>query len=598
MNWRAALRQRAPWHLLVAVLIFGLGFAATAWRLEAAPDLFTDEIVYARAGIRVAGEGALVWDTGKPIHIHPPLYFLTEAAYYQLTGRAGAPLYAAGDIFALVYHARHLNALLAGATAALLFLAGRHLRGWYLGLLLAALFVLDPFGLRTNRRAMLETLAAVLTLAGMYVFLTRTSGPRRIASAWAVVAGLFLGCAMLTKEITFTSIPALLLFGAWEVFRKRASRSSWRQRMRPFAPALLTAWVAGASYVLYPTWILGAGRWEDFRQVKGLSLQRLLGLVQITGWNRPGVSLGDFLLQRLTDYGSSYALLGLGGAATIWLLWRRHHTRDSRLLLSWGLVVYPFFVFLALFGTGNDQFFYFLLHPAILLTGYAACTVWEGVRLGRQRKAWLWAAGMLTFLLLSYNAVRWWSAYGVGGDNAYYQLRAYVRQQVPQAEPLNATGDALKFQYFFPDRLISAVATPDEARALGLSTFFLAPKDVEARFGRVRPELAAWIVDHGRLLASAEGDSYGAVYLYHVGAEAPLDGVSSSSPDLRSARPRQRRFAQAAGGFVNDLLVGLGIWIVALGALVGSLCIWHSRSSEPRSEPAPEAAPAARGGGR
>ncbi|MCL7452531.1 MAG: glycosyltransferase family 39 protein [Anaerolineae bacterium] len=590
------LHLRAPWRLLAVVLIFALSVMATLWRREVAPDLFTDEILYARAGVRVAGEGALVWDRGEPIYVHPPLYFLAEGAFFRIAGAAGAPLYAAGDIFALVYHARILNALLAGTTAVLLYFLGRHLRNSSLGLLLAALFLLDPFGLRTNRRAMLETMAALLALLSMVLFLARAASPRRSSWPWAVGAGLLLGGALLVKELTITSIPALLLFGGWQARRAVPRRSSGRWSLPHMVPSLLVVSVAGLTYGLYPLWILGSAGWQDFIQVKWLSLQRLVGLVQISGWNRPGVSLVDFLLQRLAAYGSSYTLLGLGGVATAYLLWRHRDSQVSRLLVSWSLILYPFFGFVALLGSGNDQFFYFLLLPAIVLTGYAAVTLGDELRPQRWRTAWQATAGAFLVLLLAYNAVQWWTTYGAGVDNAYHRLSTYVQQQLPQVEVLNATGDALKFQYFFPDRLISAAGTPAEARAVGVITFALAPKDVELRYGRITPELAEWIVANGQLLTSAAGDSYGPIYLYHVDADVPAGATPPTPSDLESARPRQRRFGPATGGFVSGLLVGLVLWSIVLGAFAAALWVWSFRSPGPGADATPDPVAGANGG--
>ncbi len=541
--------------LLVVVLAL-LAFGAVVWQLDKAPDVFTDEILYTRAGIRVAGEGALVWDNGEPLFVHPPLYFLVEGAYLWLTADPAGAVQVPGDIFAWVYHTRYLNALFAGLTAATLYLLGWRLRGSWLGLFLAALFILDPFGVRINRRAMLETLAMLLTLMGMAVLLT---GGERLRPARAMLAGLLLGLALLTKELTFTAPVAVFAFGLWELRQGRGDnetrRGGGRARGRtgplvslsPCVPAL----VAGLTYGLFPLWAATTGRWERFVHVKGLSLIRLLGLAQLSGWNRPGVSLADFLLRRLTDYGSSYLLLGLGGAAVLWLLLRQHRDRAGWLLGLWGLVLYSFFAFTTLVGTGNDQFFYLLLVPAMLLVGYAS----YGFRNSESaiRKV---AVGLLLALLLLYNAGRWWITYGARQDNGYWQLRAYVEKHLPAGEPLNASGDAIKFKYFFPDRPITDAATPEEARTEGVRYFVLAPKDIRGRYGRITPELAAWVMAEGEQLFAVPGDSYGDIFLYRV------DYPREQSPP--AGEPRL--YPPARTGAVVPFLIGLGLWI---GALIG-----------------------------
>lgn len=567
-----SLRTKTRWQWLIAVAICLLTFGATAWRLDRAPDVFTDEILYTRAGIRVAGEGALVWDRGDPIFVHPPLYFLVEGAYWWLAGDSLPPIYEAGDIFASVYHARYLNAFFAGLTAALLYLIGWRLHGSGLGLLLVALFVLDPFGLRINRRAMLETLAVLLALAGMAVLLTgmpRTSGRRWLPGA--IVAGLLLGAALLTKELTFTATLAVLLFGLWQVWRyRRTGREENRRAWEQAKAALVAVATATLTYGLYPLWMMFSGNGSGFSEVKALSLERLLGLVQISGWNRPGVSLASFFGQRLADYGSSYLILALGGAATLWLFLRQRDDHISRLLVVWGLVLYPFYGFVALFGSGNDQFFYFLLVPAILLVGCTAAKVPGRITVSRLRRPRILIVALLLALILPYNAARWWSAYGVGLDNAYLRLAKHVEGRLPPGEPLNASGDAIKFQYFFPDRPIASAATAKEAQAVGVHYFALAPKDVQARYGRTTPELAAWLVEQGQPLYSVAGDSFGDLFLYRVDY---VGGPPTTIPEALDARPRQRMFGPAQGGFVAPLLMALGLWL----GLAGGLSMWLGR---------------------
>lgn len=563
------LKAKVPWPLLIAIAIWSLAFGAAAWRLDRAPDIFTDEILYTRAGIRIAGEGALVWDRGDPIFVHPPLYFLAEGAYWRLTGDSLPPLYAAGDIFASVYQARYLNAALAGLTALLLYLIGWKLHSGRLGLFLAVLFLLDPFGLRINRRAMLETMAGLLAMAGMAVLLIGMAGEHR--RRWlpgAIVAGLLFGAALLTKELTFTAVLAVLVFGLWQVWRQRRTGEEGRQSARERAKAAFAAVaVAGLTYSLYPVWMASSGNWVGFVQVKALSLERLLGFVQISGWNRPGVSLAGFLGQRLADYGSSYMLLAMGGAATLWLLLRRREDPRAWLLGVWGLVLYPFYGFVTLFGSGNDQFFYLLLVPAILLVGYALGSLGGMITRPGLHRSPTWVVGLLLALVLSYNAVRWWSAYGVGVDNAYRQLAEYVEGHLPSGEALNASGDAIKFQYFFPDRPIASAATPEEAQAVSVHYFVLAPKDVESRYGRTTEELAAWLAVQGQQLHAVSGDSYGDIYLYRADY---ADARSASLPEAADAGPRQRTFGPAQSGFVTSLLLSLGLWI----GIMGCLGIW------------------------
>jgi len=579
-----ALSQKLPvsssvlWHVIAGAAILVLAFGGVAWRIDRAPDVFTDEILYTRLGIRVASEGALVWDNGRPIFIHPPLYFLLQGFFSALTSDLARTVYAPGDIFAAVHHARLLNALLAGATAVVLYLLGVRLKGTGLGLLLVALFVLDPFGVRINRRAMIETLAGLLALSGMALVLTAGERDRR-PMVRAIAAGMLMGTAVLTKDLAFTAPLAVLLFGVWELRRTAYvdRRGSTARLIAPF----VTAVIAFLSYAVVPLWASSTGYWDRFVRVKSLALQRLIGLVHTSGWNRPGVSLTEILMQRLETYGTSYFLLALGGLATLVILVLGRKARVGRLLGVWGLVVYPLFAFVALFGSGNDQFFYFLLLPAIILIGYALVLLnareWQWTPAQRR---WIKATpvGLLVVILLT-NLFLWWTTYGVGSDDGYSRLAAYVEQNVPAGTPINASGDALKFRYFFPKHPVTNVGIPEAAVGSGVRYFVLAPKDVEGRFGNITPELADWITDHGVRLFSAEGASYGDIHLYYV---EPPAGAMTSAPDATDADALSETLAPASTGFVTVFAVALFLWLGSWG--IAAAWLNFSPPADPREE--------------
>ena len=575
--------------ILLPVLIFTLAFAAAAWRLDQAPDIFVDEILYTRMGIRVAEANNFVWDNGNPLVVHPPFYFLIEAVYWKATGLLGLDtnpqLYTITNIFEDVYHARGLNVLVAALTAVLFFVLGSRLKNRRLGVLLAVIFLLDPFGLRTNRRAMLETLAGFLTLAGMGVFLLEVArarggfNPRR-----AVAAGGLLGLGMLTKDLVFTAPLVLVLFGVLERRRPRANRSPGSRRAESremHLAAFLAASIALLASLLFPLWALVVGNWPRFVDVKWLALQRLSGLARLTGWNRPGVSLLDLLMQRLSDYGTTYLLLALGGVATFLLLRYAQRYPAARFLAAWGLVLYPFYAFLAVAGGGADQYYYYLLLPAILIVGYSLEMLPEAfaehTRSMASRRSTsrlrVLGIGLLLIIFLPYNAAHWALTYHVGSDNGYYHVAAYVDEKVPSGEALNASGDRLKFNYFFPARRIAFAATPEEAQAAQVHYFVLAPRDIQARYGRGTPELAAWIVTRGERLFTFEGESFGPIYLYHVEyeTEGPPEGDIAV---LTIAPPR--------GAPLGSFILLLGVWGVGLG-LLGR--ILGPRASDPTRSP-------------
>jgi 4-amino-4-deoxy-L-arabinose transferase-like glycosyltransferase len=552
-------------QVLLSLLIFGLAFGLVVWRNDQAPDLLTDEILYSRLGMRVLNEGAVVWDHGTMSVIHPPYYYLLNSVFLGITGTPGAELLAPGNIFEFVYHDRILNALLAGISAVIIFGIGLRLRGLWLGLLLTLLFVFDPFGIRINRRAMLETLAGLLSLIGLLIFITGSKKIRKLG--YGILAGIFFGAGILTKELAFILPLAVLIYGLWEVLQKD---QDWRY-------PIITAGISLTSYLVFPIWILYTGNWTRFINVKTLALERLVGLVHTSGWNRPGVSFLDFLLNRLLDYGSSYLILLLGGIATLVILIRHRNEPMGRLLGTWGVLIYPLYGFITLFGSGNDQFFYFLLLPSIILLGYAVIEKddrgmnrlvtrsWNLMRSQpralfrmRDRNSGILIGFIILILvvIIPFNIFSWISNYGVGLDTGYLQLSNYIQSNIPAGTPINASGDSLKYMYFLPNHPIAEAESQQDALNLGVKYFVIVPKDIQSKFGKVSEEFASWIISNGQLIFSTSGDTYGDIFMYivpHIGEPLgePLDG---------SGDPRyERTFGQATTGFVGSLLVLMGI---------------------------------------
>lgn len=610
-----ALSRRSKIFLETAILlvIFLAGFWAIAWRIDQAPDIFTDEILYTRMSIRTGGEGALVWDSGEPFLVHPPLYFILQGLFTAVTGDHATPLYSAGDIFVSVYHARYLNAVLAGLTGVVMYLLGKRAHSRLLGLVLAGLFVLDPFGVRINRRAMLETLAGLLTMTGMWVYLSVLDQPERLlegakrtaaitrVNARIIMTGLLFGCALLAKELTFTTLLALLLYSGWEVIRlaqrSRLNRTKIRLRslMRTASPALWVSAIAGLTYLTYPVWVAMNGDFNRFWDEKFLGLRRLAGLVHLSGWNRPGVSLMDYIIQRMSDYGSSYILLGLGGLSLVGLLiWARWRL-SARLVIAWGAILYPFYAFVALAGSGNDQFFYFLLLPAMVLTAFATITLPDLTRMmiaSKRVEHPVYLAGayltsmigkfswiVLLALVLSYNIFRWSVVFGFGTDNGYQQMSSFITSHLPAGVSINASGDPIKYHYFLPDYEIFAEADPQDAINKGIHYFALAPKDVQFRYGKISAELADWITTNGTPLFSYRSYSYGDLFLYRVDYQDNLTAPVES--DLVAGGAHWRSFQAAGSGRIDLFIQILALWLaVWLGLALGPALWTQLRPTE------------------
>ena len=338
--------------LLAGAGIVLLGAFLVAYRISTAADVFVDEMLYFKLGNNLAMHGTLS-EGGKPFYLHPPLYFLVEAFYLRLTG------FSSGDIFAGVYHARYLSVFFHAITAGVLILFGARLYGRKVGLTLGVLFVADSFVNRINRRNMLETLAMLLLVATLWV-LFEDIKRNRTWTLW--LSGILLGLAFLTKELIFPLALVIMVIVAF-----RCNEANRTRFLSIFAIGL-------AIYAVYPLWAWAGGGLGALVDAKWYQIGRFGGFNQDTGWNRQGVSFLGALSDRLQAYGATYVLIGIAGPLAIFL-WFQPGLSD-RFIGSWTLATYLFFSFDVVRGLNNDQFFYYLVIPPLVVV---ARSLWLGL---------------------------------------------------------------------------------------------------------------------------------------------------------------------------------------------------------------------------
>jgi hypothetical protein len=165
---------------------------------------------------------------------------------------------------------------------------------------------------------------------------------------------------------------------------------------------------------------------------------------------------------------------------------------------------------------------------------------------------------------MPYNVYQWWTKFAIGEDNGYTKFTQFVQAKLPPAEPLNASGDPVKFRYFFPSRPVFDAETPQEAIKMGVHYFALAPKDARYRYGETSPELAAWIQKEGKQLFTFNGDSYGAIFLYHVDYPGKL---SQTTQPQESEGRHWRSYNAAKSAFVGTFVISLLLWFFLCGLI-------------------------------
>lgn len=494
-------------------------------RLAFAPDIYGDEGLYALVAVNLAQGRGLLDDTGT-FFWHPPLYPILEALYLQAAGLAHS------DFTTALLSTRWINVAFSVATACLLFLFGTRFAGTRGGLLIAALFIGDLFVQRINRRSMLESAAMFLLLAALYVFYATRSDPgrRRVA-----VAGALLGLAVLTKEIAAIGLVVLALHAV--LFERR--------RLRHVAGV---GAVAGLVYSVYPLWVISVGQVErflDFKLSAVARISRFLGIVAPGPAAPPGTVLtaNPALIDRLGDavreYGPTYALLAIGAVFTAVLIIRHRHRPEAQVLICWSAVSY------GVVGLGQpaalgDQFFYYVIVPAVVVIGYTL-TLWlrgaaaageagrarelgqpddraspdrMGVAPSRRpgRVAVLLLAGLLV-ALFTYDAAVWAGRYALGRDDSYARITTYVSQHIPSGTTIVAGADVSNF-LLRPTYDIQFLRTERTVRTAGARYFLLSSKEAALGYNRMTPAFYDWVRANTRPLIELEGPTFWTLGLY------------------------------------------------------------------------------------
>jgi len=509
------------------ICLLGSVFFLHAYRLNMAPDVHTDEFNYYRAGYNIWRYGSFSWPESGPITVHPPLYFLCEAALFSLV-RHGLE-----DMYRGVYTARLLNDFYATLTALFLFLLARRMSGTRMAVLAVVLFMWDPFVLRTNRRSMLETMTELLILIGFYVFYISQDN---FSLHRQLLCGLIWGLALLTKELAIICMTCLGTYTLISPYRTAAFRgrvcpkTNWlagylreirgtllykRDLVRGVLISFLTSL---AVWSAFPIWAFSVGEGERFIETKLSLLKRWLGFIQNTGWNRPEASFAEALARNLHQYATSYLLLGLGALVTAYLFFFKRD-QVTRFILAWAGTMYAIFAFIVVRGQNNDQYFYLLIVAAIFAIAYGLDQLIGHLQISTS--VWRWPVIVLLLVLfigiLGYNVWDWGRLYGWGVDNARWQLSQWVAHNIPHEETIGVSIRVTAYvQAMFPHHRVIALYNVEQTKQAGVHYVITSTKWLEYRFGDFSPEYYDWIHEYGKRLYSVYSPTPWLLEVYYL----------------------------------------------------------------------------------
>ena len=524
-----ASRRRAHSAMPVVVVAAAAGVLTTVLRLVGlrhALDIFVDEPLYAELGHSVKSGGFPMVD-GARFFLHPPGFFYLEAGWERLFG-SGA------DIVDSIYKLRPLNAVIAGATASALVLLVARAGSLRAAAATGALFALDPFCIRQNGRVLLETAMMFWVLLGYIVVLPigfarlRCLPPVAADSQRlrAICAGLLFGLAVITKDeaVLVTVVPLLVAAVA-----RRTSRQ------RPLF--LLAAGTTAVPYVIYVITVAAAGHLDEFWAAKSSGVLRLLGLLQITGFNAPGApSLASRLLDELPYFGTTYALLATSIVALVFLI--RRGGPSERLLGVFFAAAVARLGYAVLFGTLEEQSLYIMVVPAFAVVGVAAALVEERYVTRRALEAMLVTVLAVVIALDNHTYLQW----RLNPDDGYVQLRTYMAAHVPAGARVAAadgdtraaeTGDVLgPSARILGDRYrVTRWLSPAEQARKNVRFLVVPWREVDEGYSYLTRSDTLRVIKGARPLFALRDRTYGRLVLYRL----PRPARRSATAGVRSA---------------------------------------------------------------
>ncbi len=345
----AVTRQAVSSRRALAIVSSAAGAVALIIRLAlhgSSFDVFGDEVIYTDLGRSVISGGFPRFE-GTVFFLHGPAFFYLEAGWARLAGNQPS-------LVAWIYEMRVLNALLAGATAVVLVVLAARASSLRAAAVTGAMFALDPFCIRQNDRVLLETAMMLWVLLG---YLVLSSLIRRPAPARPVLrsagAGLLFGCAVLTKDEA--ALLTVLPLAAAVVMRLGLRRTV----------IAVTLGTTLAVYVAYLAMVAANGYWATFWYAKTYGVQRLLGLVQVTGFHSSGGgSLPARLIAEGAYFATTYIVLALGVPAVVLAL--RRGGSLTRLLALVHCAAAVTLAYAVALGTLEEQELYLLIVPTLL----------------------------------------------------------------------------------------------------------------------------------------------------------------------------------------------------------------------------------------
>lgn len=440
--------------------------------LTGANDVFIDELTYSSFADQVAN-GQLPHGSSEPFFLHPPASFALNALAIRIFGLDGS-------LMDLVLQLRWVNAVLGALTVSVYFLLVRRLTASFPAAAAAAALVLisDPFVLRMNGRVMIETPAGLAVLTGWLLLLRGLERePGKARTRLELAAGLVFGVALVTKDMTvvFTAVPLL-------------AAMFWRHSL-PTTTARRVLGMAAVPYLVYLAVIIANGLAANFAAQKLTGVLRILGVVQVAGFNAsPGADLPSRLVNMVGRFGTSYLLLAL--CPVVGLLAVLSARQADRLVGLLALSAGLFGAYSVAGGAAEEQFGYYVALAA-LVAGPPAVLV-----LARRRPSLHRPLAVGTALLCIVSALLGVQA-RTTQDDGLLQARQWLTTELPVGAKVGLTTETGEVA-LLPRQGLEVLPSLASLQS-GRAQYVLTQNHILRQgYGYAAPELLTWLKVHAR----------------------------------------------------------------------------------------------------
>jgi hypothetical protein len=504
----------------LALLVFAIAFVLRYVHLQQSWDIFSDEITYSSIAESVTQHHTVAF-FGVPFFLHPPLVFLEQALFIDA-------FHVHGSIFAVVFALRTVNVLFAAGSATLMLRLGTRLGGTAAGLVAAGLFAIDPFLIRFDSRVFLEPSTLFWILAGYSLLFNSLERQGRSRLAYGISAGVVMGLGVLSNEM---ALPLIVI----PIAACLVTSFPYPRRTM-----VATAAAFGFLMVAYLVVVAAAGQLHNLISQQGNGILRLIGARQLTGFNKPGTpSFISRLLVHLGGYGAVYAVLGLAIVPTLYFLLRG--TPALRLVSLMGLGAYSVIGYQILFGTLEEQMFYYVDVPAVLILALGFVRLMQTrPRRGRARprRGRLLTLSIVSIvavvILVSVDAITWEDIHTTP-DTALVSAITWIDSNVgagTKIAPLVDTSQLLvnQYQVYFPQ-------SPAQIRQERPAYVVTSSLQVAQGYGFAKPALLRWLRTNAHPAFESTGPTFGTVVVWRLGYPASLE-KPPGPPQVNAALPR------------------------------------------------------------